>query len=77
MDVLGYSLQEISHITGTTIPAVKAALNRGRAGLRELARQPGRPARAGMAEPERARLAAYVERFNARDFDAIRGHARR
>ena len=73
MDVLGYSLQEISHITGTTIPAVKAALNRGRAGLRELARQPDDQPLPELAEPERARLAAYVERFNARDFDAIRG----
>lgn len=73
MDVLGYSLQEISHITGTTIPAVKAALNRGRAGLRELARQPDDQPVPELAEPERARLAAYVERFNARDFDAIRG----
>lgn len=25
-----------------------------------------------MAEPERSRLAVYVDRFNARDFDAIR-----
>ena len=73
MDVLGYSLQEIGHITGTTIPAVKAALNRGRANLRELALLPDDQPVPELAEPERARLAAYVERFNARDFDAIRG----
>jgi RNA polymerase sigma-70 factor (ECF subfamily) len=36
-DVLGYSVQEIGTITDTTIPSVKAALNRGRTRLRELA----------------------------------------
>jgi RNA polymerase sigma-70 factor, ECF subfamily len=72
MDVLGYSLQEIGGVLETSVPAVKAALHRGRARLRELAREPeDRPVTA-LAEPERARLAAYVERFNARDFDALR-----
>ena len=40
MDVLGYSLQEISDVIDSSIPAVKAALNRGRARLRELAQEP-------------------------------------
>src|SRR5262245_52728230 len=31
MDVLGHSLEEIAEITGSTIPAIKAALHRGRA----------------------------------------------
>jgi RNA polymerase sigma-70 factor (ECF subfamily) len=72
MDVLGYSLEEISGVTDLSIPAVKAALHRGRARLRELAAEPDdRPAPV-LSEPERTRLAAYVDRFNARDFDAVR-----
>jgi RNA polymerase sigma factor (sigma-70 family) len=38
MDVLGYRLQEISAIVDMSVPAVKSALHRGRAHLRELAR---------------------------------------
>jgi RNA polymerase sigma-70 factor (ECF subfamily) len=72
MDVLGYSLDEIGAITDTTVPAVKAALNRGRARLRELALRPDDQPVAPLAASERARLAAYVDRFNARDFDAVR-----
>jgi RNA polymerase sigma-70 factor, ECF subfamily len=72
MDVLGYSLQEISQVIDGSIPAVKAALNRGRARLRELAREPDNRPAPVLAEPQRSLLAAYVERFNARDFDAIR-----
>jgi RNA polymerase sigma-70 factor (ECF subfamily) len=71
-DVLGYSAKEISGITDTTVPAVKAALNRGRTRLRELALEPEDQAVPELADIERARLAAYVDRFNARDFDAIR-----
>ena len=51
---------------------VKAALHRGRARLRELAREPDDIPLPILGEPERSLLAAYVERFNARDFDAIR-----
>jgi RNA polymerase sigma-70 factor, ECF subfamily len=72
MDVLGYSLQEIGGVTDTSIPAVKAALHRGRARLRELAQEPDDLALPVLAEPERSLLAAYVDRFNARDFDAVR-----
>jgi RNA polymerase sigma-70 factor, ECF subfamily len=72
MDVLGYSLEEIGAILGITIPAIKAALYRGRARLRELAREPNDPPPAVLAEPERSLLARYVDSFNARDFDAIR-----
>jgi RNA polymerase sigma-70 factor (ECF subfamily) len=72
MDVLGHTVQEVAHIAGSTVPAVKAALHRGRARLKEIAREPeDRPAVA-LAPPERARLAHYVDRFNARDFDAVR-----
>ena len=71
MDVLGYSMHETGEVSGAS-PAIKAALNRGRAQLRELARYPTTfPPR--FAEDPSARFsAAYVDRFNARDFNAIR-----
>ena len=72
MDVLGYSLQEIGGVLDSTIPAVKAALHRGRVRLRELAQEPEDQPVPALAEADRARLALYVERFNARDFDALR-----
>jgi RNA polymerase sigma-70 factor, ECF subfamily len=72
MDVLGYSLQEIGGVMDSSIPAVKAALHRGRTRLRELAQEPDDHSLPVLAEPERSLLTAYVERFNARDFEAIR-----
>jgi RNA polymerase sigma-70 factor (ECF subfamily) len=72
MDVLGHSLEEIGAVIDATIPAVKAALHRGRTRLRELAAEPDDNHVPMLGEPERSLLAAYVERFNARDFDAIR-----
>jgi RNA polymerase sigma-70 factor (ECF subfamily) len=72
MDVLGYSLEEIGSVMDVSIATVKAALHRGRARLRELAREPDDVPLPILAESERSLLAAYVERFNARDFDAIR-----
>jgi RNA polymerase sigma-70 factor (ECF subfamily) len=72
MDVLGYSLEEIGAVMDSTIPAVKAALHRGRARLREIAKEPDDTPVPALAERERSRLAAYVDRFNARDFDAVR-----
>jgi RNA polymerase sigma-70 factor, ECF subfamily len=55
-----------------SLPAVKAALHRGRAQLRELADEPDDLPPAKLSQPDRDRLAAYVAHFNARDFDAIR-----
>jgi RNA polymerase sigma-70 factor (ECF subfamily) len=72
MDVLGYSLREISGIMEMSVPAVKAALHRGRARLRELADEPDDLRLPALSEPHRSLLAAYVDRFNARDFDAVR-----
>src|SRR5262249_18675386 len=74
MDVLGYSLEEIGSVMDVSIATVKAALHRGRARprLRALAREPDDVPLAVLGEPERSLLAAYVECFNARDFDAIR-----
>lgn len=70
MDVLGYSLREVGDITGLTIPAVKAALHRGRGRLRELVDSPGESLALDNADLDR--LAAYADRFNAHDFDAVR-----
>jgi RNA polymerase sigma-70 factor (ECF subfamily) len=53
-------------------PSVKAALHRGRARLRELAHEPDDRPLPILTEPQRALLAAYVDRFNARDFEPIR-----
>jgi RNA polymerase sigma-70 factor (ECF subfamily) len=72
MDVLGYSLDEIGRMMDASIPAVKAALHRGRERLREIAKEPEDIPVPVLPESERALLAAYVDRFNARDFDAIR-----
>jgi RNA polymerase sigma-70 factor (ECF subfamily) len=55
-----------------SLPAVKAALHRGRARLRELADEPDDWPRPELSQAERDRLGAYVAHFNARDFDAIR-----
>jgi RNA polymerase sigma-70 factor, ECF subfamily len=72
MDVLGYSLDEISGILDSSIPAIKAALHRGRGRLREIAQEPEAVPLPILAESERLLLAAYVDRFNAHDFDAVR-----
>jgi RNA polymerase sigma-70 factor (ECF subfamily) len=71
-DVLGYSPQEVSDVMGSSIAAVKSALQRGRMRLRELAQEPDDRPPPALSEPERARLTTYVERFNARDFDTVR-----
>jgi RNA polymerase sigma-70 factor (ECF subfamily) len=72
MDVLGYSLLEIGGIMDESVPAVKSALHRGRTRLRELAREPEDQPQPVLSDPERSLLAAYIDRFNARDFDAVR-----
>jgi RNA polymerase sigma-70 factor (ECF subfamily) len=71
-DVLGYSLDEVVQFTGSTIPAVKSALQRGRARLQQLAKEPEDAPLPALAADERRLLFAYAERFNARDFDAVR-----
>jgi RNA polymerase sigma-70 factor (ECF subfamily) len=72
MDVLGYSLREIAEVIDSTTPAVKAALNRGRARLRELALERDDRPPPILPPAQRSLLNAYVDRFNARDFEAIR-----
>jgi RNA polymerase sigma factor (sigma-70 family) len=68
-DVLGHSLEEIGGLLELSLPAVKAALHRGRVRLRELAEaQPPAP------PPRQTSLAVarYVALFNARDWDGVR-----
>ncbi|MCG2626155.1 RNA polymerase sigma factor [Bradyrhizobium sp. WYCCWR 13023] len=72
MDVLGCSLAEVCDIMDFSMPAVKAALHRGRTQLREFAEEPDDAPQPGLSDADRMRLNAYVGHFNARDFDAIR-----
>ncbi|HEY0566615.1 MAG TPA: sigma-70 family RNA polymerase sigma factor [Xanthobacteraceae bacterium] len=72
MDVLGCSLKEVCEVMDFSLPAVKAALHRGRTQLRELADEPDDQPRASLSDADRERLGVYVAHFNARDFDAIR-----
>lgn len=72
MDVLGYSLNEIGAIMEASLPAVKSALHRGRTRLHELAGEPEDAPPPALSPGERTLLAAYIERFNARDYDAVR-----
>jgi len=71
-DVLGHSLDEVAAITGTSEPAAKSALQRGRVRLRALATEPQDRSPPMLPEATRARLLAYVEGFRTGDFDAVR-----
>ena len=71
-DVLGYSVDEVCAIMGSSIPATKGALQRGRTRLRELAAESDDVRPPALEDAERARLLHYVECFNARDFDSLR-----
>jgi RNA polymerase sigma factor (sigma-70 family) len=67
-DVLGHSLDEIGGLLELSMPAVKAALHRGRLRLQELkVIQPTAPPT--QTSPAVAR---YVALFNARDWDGVR-----
>jgi RNA polymerase sigma-70 factor (ECF subfamily) len=71
LDVLEYSLAEAVEILGSTLPAVKAALHRGRVRLKSLA-DSNEHAVLALPADEQIRLRSYADRFNARDFDALR-----
>jgi RNA polymerase sigma-70 factor (ECF subfamily) len=71
-DVLGYSLEEISALTGVSVAAMKSALQRGRARVRELAQEPAAAIGPVLTVAERDRLVKYVACFNARQFDTVR-----
>jgi RNA polymerase sigma-70 factor (ECF subfamily) len=68
-DVLGHSLDEIAELLSLSVPAVKAALHRGRGLLRELNAAAPAP---GPSPPPTPALARYAALFNARDWDAVR-----
>ena len=68
VDVLGYSAAEAATILETSVPAIKAALHRGRTRLGS----PSEPEMAAVDEREKLRLRAYADLFNAREFDALR-----
>lgn len=82
-DVLGHSLEQTADTMGATIPAVKAALVRGRAALRARRAEahvqssalqgpsPGK-AKASALRAEQEQLQRYVALFNGRDWDALR-----
>ncbi len=70
-DVMGYSLAEISELMNATVPEIKATLHRGRTKLRELAANP-EVSTPHLDAHEQELLIRYVDRFNARDFDALR-----
>jgi RNA polymerase sigma-70 factor (ECF subfamily) len=72
MDVLGYPLREVADITGLSVPAVKAALHRGRIRIHDLASEPDDSVPPALSQGDLRRLTNYVDRFNARDFDAVR-----
>jgi RNA polymerase sigma-70 factor (ECF subfamily) len=71
-DVMGCSLADISELLDATVPEIKAALHRGRARLRELSKSVTADEPMPHDEHERELLARYIDRFNARDFDAVR-----
>ena len=68
-DVIGHSLEEIADLLDTTVPAVKAALHRGRLRL-------GPPAAVADAArdtpPPSPALLRYTALFNSRDWDGVR-----
>ncbi|MEE8272154.1 MAG: sigma-70 family RNA polymerase sigma factor [Alphaproteobacteria bacterium] len=68
-EVFGYSLAEVAEIAGSTEGGVKAALHRGRTKMKKRRPDIDRPAPA--MDKERL-LRAYVERFNRRDWEAVR-----
>lgn len=70
-DVLGYSLAEISEFIDATVPEIKAVLHRGRTRLRELGKTVETAAPA-LDERQFVLLNRYIDRFNARDFEAVR-----
>ena len=72
VDVLELSLHEACEVTGATLAATKAALHRGREQLRQLASAPDETVLPTLDPDAERRLRSYVDRFNARDFDAVR-----
>jgi RNA polymerase sigma-70 factor (ECF subfamily) len=76
-DVLGHSLEEIAVLLEQSLPAVKAALHRGRVRLRALgdgAERPSSGVASGSAGVESVSpsIVRYAALFNARDWEGVR-----
>jgi len=71
-DVLGASLEEIAATLDTTIPAVKAALHRGRDRLRRLEVELAAEDAPAALPAHGPALVRYAALFNARDWAAVR-----
>src|SRR5882724_8021111 len=71
-DVLGHSVDEIAPLLELTVPAVKAALHRGRARLRTQG-PTSRQEHPAAKRPTSPAVARYARLFNARDWDGVRG----
>lgn len=69
-DVLGHSLEEIGALLDLSLPAVKAALHRGRVRLHELVATP--PPLEKLPRQSSSTVSKYVALFNARDWDGVR-----
>jgi RNA polymerase sigma-70 factor (ECF subfamily) len=70
-DVLDYSLEEISDSLEISVPAVKAALHRGRARLQVMSAQANADADVILPDVSTT-VHRYAALFNARDWDGIR-----
>jgi RNA polymerase sigma factor (sigma-70 family) len=70
-DVLGHSVDEIGPLLDLTVPAVKAALHRGRSRLRTQSPFSHR-ARVVGAHRSSPAVTRYAALFNARDWDGVR-----
>lgn len=68
-DILGHSLDEIAALLELSLPAVKAALHRGRARIATTQTTPPPAPPAVAPSPE---LSRYIALFNARDWDGVR-----
>ena len=68
-DVLDHSIDEIADELSLSVPAVKAALHRGRAALQLLS---AAPAPAPPARELSPAVLRYAKHFNAHDWDAVR-----
>jgi len=67
-DILDDSLEEIAELLGISVAAVKSALHRGRARLKELGERP-RPQSQAAIHPT---LMRYASLFNAHDWNGVR-----
>jgi RNA polymerase sigma factor (sigma-70 family) len=71
-DVLGHSLEEIAELLEQGLPAVKAALHRGRQRLRAAGAATASAAASPSVKPVSSDVARYAALFNAHDWDGVR-----